>query len=56
MDTVTAVPDTMTDLPAVDLSGYNDPVEKFEMSLPFSRTLLAVMHAKIDDAHKACGE
>lgn len=54
--TVTAVPETMTDLPAMDFSGISDPFEKFEVSLPFSRTLLATMHAKIHDAHKACGE
>ena len=45
----------MVDLPAVDVSGISDPFEKFEQSLPFNRTLLAVMNAKIEDAHKACG-
>ena len=54
--TVTAVPETLTDLPEIDFAGIKDPFEKFEQSLPFNRTLLATMQAKIDDAHKACGE
>ena len=42
-NTITVVPETMTDLPAVDTTFISDPIEKFEMSLPFSRTLLQVM-------------
>ena len=55
-ETVTAVPETITDLPEVDFAGIMDPFEKFEMSLPFKRTLLSVMQVKIAEAHDACGE
>ena len=53
--TVTEVPETMVDLPPIDFAGIADPFEKFEMSLPFNRTLLAVMQAKVDIAHQDCG-
>ena len=45
----------MVDLPPIDFAGIADPFEKFEMSMPFNRTLLAVMMAKIEEAHKECG-
>ena len=45
----------MVDLPPIDFAGIADPFEKFEMSLPFNRTLLATMQAKIQIAHEDCG-
>ena len=41
----------MVDLPPIDFAGIADPFEKLEMSLPFNRTLLAVMQAKVEIAH-----
>ena len=52
---VTAVPETMIDLPPIDFASIADPFEKFEMSLPFNRTLLATMQVKIQSAHEDCG-
>ena len=52
----TEVPDVMTDLPAIDLGGIRDVYARFEASLPFNRTLLAVIIACIEEAEKACGE
>jgi len=45
----------MKDLPAVNWSGINDLYERFEASLPFNRTLITVMMAKIDEATEDCG-
>ena len=52
----TEVPAEIKDLPAVDFSGIRDPVAKFEASLPFNRTLVAVLLKKTDDAEQECGE
>ena len=49
------VPETIKDLPEVDLTKITDPYAKFEASLPFNRTLLVVMNEKIDEADEACG-
>ena len=54
-ETVTIVPELLVDLPPIDFAGIADPFEKFEMSMPFNRTLLAVMVAKINEAHEECG-
>ena len=51
-----AIPDTMTDLKAVNLDGISDPYARFEASLPFARTLIGVMIQKIELAHRDCGE
>lgn len=48
----TPIPETITDLPAVNTIGM-DAYAKFEASLPFNRTLLAVMNEKIDEADEA---
>ena len=50
------MPATMTDLPAIDIGGIRDVYARFEASLPFSRTLIAVMNKKIEEAEKECGE
>ena len=46
----------MKDLPAVDLEGITDRFVRFEMSLPFTRTLINVFENKLNAAHKACGD
>jgi hypothetical protein len=45
----------MKDLPEVSWSGISDLYERFEASLPFNRTLITVMMAKIDEANEECG-
>ena len=52
----TEVPAEVKDLPAVDVSGIRDPYEKFERSLPFSRTLLPLFIKQVEEAEKACGD
>ena len=55
-DVPTEVPDTIKDLPAIDFSGIRDPYCRFEASMPFSRTLVTVFIAKVDEAVKECGD
>lgn len=43
------------DLAAISLSG-KDPYEKFELSLPFCRTLIKTYCAKVYEADRICGE
>ena len=52
----TEVPAEIKDLPAVDFSGIKDPLARFEASMPFNRTLIAVLLKKVDDAEEECGE
>lgn len=44
------------DLPAANVEGVNDTYLRFELSLPFSRTLINVFVEKVGKAEKACGE
>ena len=44
------------DLPAASLAGSNDTYSRFELALPFSRTLITVFLEKVANAEKACGE
>ena len=52
----TEVPAEVKDLPAIDLSGIKDPYEKFEASLPFNRTLVTQLIAKVEEAEKELGD
>ena len=52
----TEVPSEMKDLPAIDFSGIRDPYARFEASLPFNRTLVTALVAKVDEAVKECGD
>ena len=45
---------SLTDLPA-PLTIGKDEIEAFELSLPFARTAIQVMFAKIEEAEKASG-
>jgi len=46
----------LRDLPGVNINSINDPLAKFEASLPFKRTMMPIMSKKIYAAEKACGE
>ena len=44
------------DLPAMSLIGITDTYQRFELSLPFSRTLIKRFLGKLSDAEKNCGD
>ena len=48
-------PNSMQDLPEVNVSKIKDPYARYEASLPFKRILLSTMVKKIDEADEKCG-
>ena len=46
----------LEDLPAVNIEGITDRLQRLELSLPFTRTLISVFEDKLNKAHADCGD